>query len=81
MQHKPCLQVGDCFFHSFLVVFDHVVVHARVITANVLLCAAIRDRSKLQGWVLFSRVLKLREGKRKIQHEGVQEMMKLMSSD
>lgn len=69
MQHKPRLQVSDGFFHSFLVVFDHVVVHVGVITTNVLLCAAIRDRSKLQGWVLFSRVLKLREGQRKIRSD------------
>lgn len=71
MQDKPRLQVGDCFFHSFLVVFDHVVMHVRVITADVLFCAAIRNRPKLQGWVLFCGVLKLREGKRKIQHDGV----------
>lgn len=55
----PRLQVDDGVLHCPLVVFAHVLVHVRVVGADVLLRAAVGHRAELQGRVLLLRVLEL----------------------
>ena len=58
---RPSLEVVNGVLHPSLVIFDHVMVHARVVTADVLLCTSIGHRAKLQRGVLLCGVLELEE--------------------
>lgn len=57
--NRPRLQVDDGVLHCPLVVFAHVLVHVRVVGADVLLRAAVGHRAELEGRVLLLRVLEL----------------------
>lgn len=55
----PCLEAVESILHSFLVVFDHVCVHVGVVTSDVPLCTAVRDRTKTEWRVVLLRLLEL----------------------
>lgn len=69
---RPRLQVDDGVLHCPLVVFAHVLVHVRVVGADVLLRAAVGHRAELQGRVLLLRVLELVK-QREVRGRGRQE--------
>lgn len=71
-QDRPRLQVDDGVLHRPLVVFAHVLVHVRVVGADVLLRAAVGHRAELQGRVLLLRVLELVK-QREVRGRGRQE--------
>lgn len=60
----PCLKVLNGLLHAFLVIANHILVHAGIVGADVLLSAPVRHRTKAQWWVLLCRVLKLHKRNR-----------------
>lgn len=58
-RHRPGLQVDDGVLHRLLVVFPHVLVHVRVVGADVFLRAAVGHRAELEGRVLLLWMLEL----------------------
>lgn len=64
--HSPGLEVVDGFLNSSLVVAHHKLMHARVVAANVLFCAAIWDGAEAKGRVLICRVLELQAKRKKL---------------
>lgn len=57
--NRPGLQVGDGVLHRLLVVLPHVLVHVRVVGADVLLRAAVGHGAELQRRVLLLGMLEL----------------------
>lgn len=68
--NRPSLEVQYGFFHSFLVVFSHVLVHVWVVGADIFFSAPVGHRSKLQRWVLLLWMLKLARAKTGWGREG-----------
>ena len=65
LKHRPGLEIVYGVFHPSLVVLDHVLVHVRIVGADVLLRAPVGHRAKLERWVLLLGMLELvarREG-------------------
>lgn len=67
---RPSLEVQYGVFYSFLVVFAHVLVHVRIVGADVFFCAPVGHCTKLQRRVLLLWMLKLSHQKKKEGERG-----------
>lgn len=61
----PCFEADQSVLDSRLMVLDHVLVHSRVVLADVPLRGAVRDRAEAEGGRVSVRVLELRCGRDK----------------
>lgn len=69
--NRPRLQVDDGVLHCLLVVLPHVLVHVRVVGADIFLRAAVGHRAKLEGRVLLLRMLELVK-QREVRERGLE---------
>lgn len=68
--NRPGLEIVYGILHSSLVVFAHVLVHVWVVGADILFCASVGHRAKLQRRVLLLWMLKLSQQRKAGEEEG-----------